>query len=197
MIKAKVKVFKLAEMLVGKTLPDTYGGASGRGLEALVKSLGVPIQNGAGADWKVYGLEFKSRDLDSSSPQTIATMLPEDIISTNYKDSLVFEKFQQQVRVHTRNNIIIFASVFDFSKSHIQNKLEEAYLACQHRLAELVAYKKQNPNANIELPSYIPGTKFGYLEQTGKGTSYSFRVHDGAMEELEGMAKSTYNIHFE
>ena len=194
-MKPKIKTLKITEQLIGKTLPPTYGGASGRGLELLMISLGIPLQNGSGADWKLFGLEVKSRDLKATSPQTIGSILPENMILSDWPNSPVAEKFQQQFRVHTRDNIIVEARVYDFSPKFIQEKLSNAWDILKDCVElELIA---QANDPTHELPLYIPGTRYGYLERKENIRSYHFRVSSEAMKELEGMALSTINILFE
>ena len=194
-MKPKIKTLKITEQLIGKTLPPTYGGASGRGLELLMISLGIPLQNGSGADWKLFGLEVKSRDLKATSPQTIGSILPENMIQSDWPNSSVAEKFQQQFRVHTRDNIIVEARVYDFSPKFIQEKLSKAWDILKDCVElELIA---QANDPTHELPLYIPGTRYGYLERKENIRSYHFRVSSEAMKELEGMALSTINILFE
>ena len=194
-MKPKIKTLKITEQLIGKTLPPTFGGESGRGLETLLISLGIPLQNGAGADWKMFGLEVKSRDLKATSPQTIGTILPENMVLSDWANSSVAEKFQQQFRVHTRDNVIVAARVYDFSPKFIQEKLSEAWDILKNRIElELIA---QANDPTHELPMYIPGTRYGYLERQENIRSYHFRVSSAAMKELETMALSTINILFE
>ena len=193
-MKPKIKRLKITEQLIGKTLPPTYGGASGRGLETLMISLGIPLQNGAGADWKLFGLEVKSRDLEATSPQTIGTILPENMILNDWKNSPVAEKFQQQFRVHTRDNVIVSARVYDFSPGFIQEKVSKAWDILRD-CVELELRAQVNDPAH-ELPLYIPGTRYGYLERKENIRSYHFRMSSAAMEELEGMALSTLNSLF-
>jgi hypothetical protein len=193
-MKPKIKTLKITEQLIGKTLPPTFGGASGRGLEALMISLGIPLQNGVGADWKLFGLEVKSRDLEATSPQTIGTILPENMVVTDWPNSLVAEKFQQQFRVHTRDNVIVSAKVYDFSPNFIQEKVSKAWDILRDCVE--LELRAQATDPTHELPLYIPGTRYGYLERKENIRSYHFRMSSAAMEELEGMALSTLNSLF-
>jgi hypothetical protein len=173
-------------LLIGKKLPTNHGGHAGRAFENLLESMGVPINRGPGCDWKLYNLEFKTRDIDATSPQTVATMTPKDITTTAYKDSIVFEKIQQQLRVYTRDQIIVDVRIHDFSAEHIQKLLETAY---------------NNGQAQIILGTagdYVYGNEYGYFERTNpRSNSYSFRINQGAFDKLEAMAASTYATLFE
>ena len=188
MKKAKIKVFKIANQLIGKSVPQSAGGHAGRAVEKLLEALGVPINKGRGADILIYGLEVKSRDVDATSAQTIADMQPDDIINKNYKESHVYEKFQQQLRVKIKDGVIIEAKVYDFSAPHIQGLIEKAYENAK-------SYIRVNKDIG-----YTPYEGFyGYFEQCHRQTSnlYSFRLNDKDMDTLESMAISTYNSLFE
>jgi hypothetical protein len=184
----KVKVFKIANQLIGETVPASSGGHAGRAVEKLLESLGVPINRGHGPDILIYGLEVKTRDVGATSAHTIADMQPEDIIYNDYKNSHVWEKFQQQLRIKIKDNIIVEARVYDFSAPHIQSLIETAY----NNARTLITMNK-----NI---GYTPYEGFyGYFEQCKPATSslYSFRLNDKDMETFENMALSTYNSLFE
>lgn len=187
MKSAKVKVFKLAEQLLGKVLPNNIGGHAGRELERLLESMGVPINRGRGCDWKVYGLEVKSRDMDATSPQTVATMHKDDIKTMAYEDSAIFEKFQQQLRVYTKDRVIVEARVHDFSAPHIQRLIRLAYNHAQAQFSLGTA------------GDYVYGSEYGYFEVTNPKSpdSYSFRINAGAFDKLEAMVASTYGNLFE
>ena len=186
MIKAKVKVFKIADQLIGKRVPASAGGHAGRAVEALLESMGVPINRGHGADILVYGLEVKSRDVDATSAHTIADMHAIDIINNDYKHSHVWEKFQQQLRIKIKSGVIIEARVYDFSAPHIQALVEKAY----NNAKTLITM-----NENV---GYTPYEGFyGYFEKCAGHTSYSFRLSSEDMRVLENMAISTYTSLFE
>jgi hypothetical protein len=188
MIKAKIKLFKLANQLIGKSVPASAGGHAGRAVEKLLESMGVPINRGRGPDILIYGLEVKTRDVNATSAQTIADMKPEDIKSQSYRQSHVFEKFQQQLRIKIKDGVIIEADVYDFSAPHIQALIELAYNNAK-------SYILMN-----ESIGYTPYEGFyGYFEQCHASTSnlYSFRLNAKDMDTLESMATSTYVSLFE
>lgn len=183
----KVKKFKLAENLIGQVVPNSANGHAGRYVERLLVEMGVPINFGHGPDIEEIGLEVKTRDLDATSPQTIADMNPEDIISTDYKDSHVYKKFQQQLRVYIRDNVIVSAEVYDFSAPPVQELVERAY---NHAKAQLV----KNP----ELTRTAYKNEYGYFERVSTHRkSLSFRLSNDDMATLEGMARSEYKNLFE
>ena len=109
MLIGKIKEVKFLSDLIGKTLPTKHFGKAGRALENMFEQdYGITVNRGKGPDSRIFGIDFKTRDLDSVSPQTIASMSVSDIIKTPYRESNVFEKFQQQIRIKTKNNVVLF-----------------------------------------------------------------------------------------
>jgi hypothetical protein len=109
-------------------------------------------------------------------------MLPEDIIEKSYRESVICEKLQQQLRVKTKDQIIISAEVYDFSSPYIQEKIEESYETARQKII------------NGDRSKYISGGPYGYFERTVKGSrSYQFRVSDGAVKKIESMSLATSN----
>jgi hypothetical protein len=182
---AKIKQVK---HLVGQSVPPKTHGAAGREVEEIMAAHGWPMdRHGQGIDVPEYGFEVKSRDLDSTSAQSIGKMLPEDIKVTPYSNSPIHDKVQQQLRVKTQDQVIVRADMYDFSNPHIQQKIEESYEAAR---ARIIAGDDSN---------YVSGGPFGYFERTNPKTSrsYDFRLTNGAMQKLENMATSTFKDLFE
>jgi hypothetical protein len=182
---AKIKQVK---HLVGQSVPPKTHGAAGREVEEIMAAHGWPMdRHGQGIDVPEYGFEVKSRDLDSTSAQSIGKMLPEDIKVTPYSNSPIHDKVQQQLRVKTQDQVIVSADMYDFSNPHIQQKIEESYEAAR---ARIIAGDDSN---------YVSGGPFGYFERTNPKTSrsYDFRLTNGAMQKLENMATSTFKDLFE
>jgi hypothetical protein len=177
---AKIKQVK---HLVGQAVPPKTNGAAGRAIEEIMEAQGWPMdRRGQGIDVPAYGFEVKSRDLDSTSAQSIGKMLPEDIKVTPFPKSPIYDKIQQQLRVKTQDQVIVSANMYDFSNPYIQQKIEESYEAAR---AKIIAGDDSN---------YISGGPFGYFERTNPKTSrsYDFRLTDAAMQKLENMATSTF-----
>lgn len=185
----------LAKKLIGKILPSTYKGESGRGLEDLLETCGIPINRGPGVDCLIFDFEVKSRDIDAISPQTVSTMTFNNIIATPYINSSVRDKFQRQFRVKTKNNIIVSAEMYDFSHRLIQSQIEEAYESAREQMIE---HQSNGAGHDSWLPTYVYGTKWGYFEHVDKKkNSLHFRIAHGAMEDFEVMASSTLSRLFE
>ena len=115
----KVKTLKKAN-LVGIEVPGNIGGYAGRYVEEILEQRGYRIDQGQGCDMPSLNIEVKTRDLDATSPQTIGTMSVIDIIETDYEDSPICEKIQQQYRIKTRNGVIVENKIYDFSDPYIQ-----------------------------------------------------------------------------
>ena len=178
----KVKVTKIKANLVGESVPPKTHGAAGRNIENRLRAQGFPISNQSGPDLPSVGLEVKSRDIDSTSAQSVGTMLPEDIIQQSYRESVICEKLQQQLRVKTKDQKIISSEVYDFSSPYIQEKFEESYEIARQKIID------------GDRGNYISGGSYGYFERTVKGSrSYQFRVSDGAVKRIEAMSMATSN----
>ena len=176
----KSKNLKLKISLVGEIVPNKWEGHAGRYIETLLQRAGIPIDRIATMDNPHF--ELKSRDLDSTSPQTVGSMTLASIKTTTWEDSTVCEKIQMQYRVKTRANVIVESEMYDFSGWAAQSVLKEAYEAARQDII--------NGNCN----DYIYGGEYGYFEKTNKeSNSRCFRINDGAFKKLEAMAKSTMN----
>lgn len=186
-MKVKIKSLKFAQALVGQTVPPSAGGYAGRAAENMLNSMGVRINRGHGPDILGIGTEVKTRDLNSTSPQTVADMTLEEILSTPYEQSHVFEKIQRQLRIYIKENVIVSAEFYDFSSQNIQDKIKKAY---NHAQAQLIA----NPNL---VATSARGNFFGYFEKCSGKTSYSFRMTDHHYQVLEAMSRSTFNKFFD
>lgn len=180
----KTKNLKLKTSLVGEIVPNKTEGQAGRYVEDLLESAGITIDRTATTDNPMF--EVKTRDLDSTSPQTVGGMSLAKIKRTAWKNSTVFEKIQQQFRVKTQNNIVVSNEMYDFSGWCVQSLLEEAYEAARKVII--------NGNEN----DYIYGTRYGYFERTNKKSrTWCFRINHRAMQQLENCAKSKFNELFE
>ena len=191
---SSITINGLCQKLIGQDLGTKEHGQAGRKLENLIESWGLPINRGAGCDIKILGLELKSRDVDSISPQNVATMTPQQVVDTDYKDSVVYEKFQQQLRVFTKKHIVVEADVYDFSHLGIQELIEHAYETGRAEIAKHWRICHRDPGP---MPTYVYGSEYGYWERIGSSNSYTFRINLGAYDTLERMAKSTFSNIFD
>ena len=184
-----VKVKTIKTDFIGTVLPKDHS-VRGRAFEDILGQNGNPVSKGAGVDYPKHGLEVKTKDIESTSANSVGAMTWENIKVTPYDMSPIADKIKQQYRVKVQKGIIVDTKVYDFSPDFIQEKLREAYETAR---AKIIKGDKSN---------YISGTKFGYFERKkGKGgketNSWAFRIPVGAMDTLEGMAKSNYTTLFE
>ena len=180
-----------AEQLIGQTLPSTFGGASGRGAEDLLEELGINIDRKGTYDIPFFNLEVKTRDVDAISAQTVGARLLTDIVNTPYINSPICKKFQHQLRIKTKENVIISAEIYDFSPAQIQDLIREAYEEGRGKMTRL--YLTDKP-----VSDWVKGTKWGNFERVNKqSNSWHFRINNDRMEELENMATSMFNNFFE
>jgi hypothetical protein len=188
----KLKEVKFLKDLIGRKLPSNMFGAAGREFENILESdYNVNINRGEGPDDLMFGVEFKTRDLDAISPQTVGTMKTSDIVKTPYKESLIFKKFQQQIRIKTKNNVIVEADLYDFRPKHIQEKIEEAY---EYARGQLI--KDSHLRATLSGPDSTG--YWGYFENSNnRENSQSFRINLSGMNDYETMAKSTFTQIFD
>ena len=178
----KAKVTSLKVKLVGERVPQRFHGAAGRDVEDKLRQQGIPITRDSGPDIPSVNLEVKTRDLDATSAQSVGSMTPEDIVKTPYRESVIFEKLQQQYRVKTKDQVIVSAEVYDFSSPNIQEKIEASYEAARQKIID------------GDNNDYVSGGKYGYFERTVKGSrSYEFRFAHGAMKKIENMSTSTFD----
>jgi hypothetical protein len=185
----KVKVKSIKTDFRGTVLPKEHD-LRGRAFEQILKNLGNPVAVGAGADYPKHGLEVKTKDTESTSANSVGSILYEDIKTTPYSKSSIAEKLQQQYRVKVKDGIVVSNKIYDFSKPHIQAVLENAYETAR---AKIIAGDNSN---------YITGGEFGHFERKklkgGKLTnSWVFRIPVKSMDKLEGMAQSMFNELFD
>ena len=185
-------MIKFLKKLIGRQLPDKHFGKAGRALEDILEDdFGITVNRGTGPDNPMFGIEYKTRDLDSTSAQTIASMSVSDIIKTPYRESVIFKKFQQQIRVKTKNTIIVEAELYDFRPEHIQDKIESAY---EHARAQLV----KNKDLQITLSGPDSVGRWGYFENSNNRENIrSFRVSQSCMDDYESMAKTNFTNIFD
>jgi hypothetical protein len=183
---AKVKIKSInTEKLIGKTLPTNEHGHAGRAFEVLVEQIYKTKTNkGQGPDNEFFGIEYKTRDLDAVSPQTVGTMNVREIIDTPFAQSPIAAKFQQQLRAYTRDGVIISADLFDFRSKFIQDLMESAYESARQQLTADPLLVRTASEDHLG--------KWGYFENTNRDSpdSRSFRINPAGMEAYEALSKS-------
>lgn len=167
----------------GTTIPYISNAQKGHWVEDCVEAAGITINRRQGVDVGILGVEIKSKCVESSSPNSIATMSINKIISTDYEDSLICEKLQHVYRVEYSNETqtVVSEEEFDFTDPSIQTLFRNTYEKCRKEI-------ESNFQDGIVLP-YISG-EYGQFEITPTKNSYSFRIPVGKMKKIKAMSKS-------
>lgn len=176
MKSAKVKILKKANF-TGEVVPNKLHGQAGRYIEKRLAEAGYKVSSNQGIDLPEERVEVKSRDEDSVSPETVGTMSEFDILHTNYEDSIIYEKLQQQFRVITKDQVVISNEIRDYSYEGCQQIAREIYNIGR------TALRKGTLN------NYIKGTKHGYWESKRPGY-WDFRFRDGTYEMFDRMVSN-------
>jgi hypothetical protein len=185
-----IKVKKLKkDNLIGKTVPTNKHGHAGRAVENLLEGQGYSInRRGAVPDLQALDVEIKTRDLDATSPQTVGTILLDDIKITPYRLSSIAGKLKQQLRVKTKDQVVVESRIWDFSDPYIQSLIEDSWETARQKIIAGCQDK------------YIPGGDYGYFEKcVNSDNSYAWRMSQAMMDKLETMSGNspTFNKIFE
>jgi hypothetical protein len=193
---------KATDALVGMVVPEQCYGNIGKLVEDVMEKLGYDINRGKGADLLAIGVEIKTRGLEATSAQSISSMTAHDILVTAYKDSIIFEKFQQQFRVHHSkkldgSTVIVSAKMFNFAFPKIQNEVEAAYEAGRAVMADQIKNYDGQCDDYIRgiLPNGLPAC--GYWERKEDTNSFDFRFPTVVMEQFEEIAINSSNKLFD
>jgi hypothetical protein len=165
------------DSLIGKKLDGTWGGASGRSAEGLLKKQGVKLQNGAGADNCDTGMEYKTRNLDATSPVSVGACTIRDIETKEYEETHIFEKLQHQKWYYTKKGIVVDEQSFDFKQDYIQQIFKQ----------DFNCIKNHFHNDPFSLPSYIKGV-WGYWEYIDDNT-YCYRMSWSKMKKVKAISR--------
>lgn len=183
-------VKKLKIQLVGKEFSGRDNGDIGRAIHDEYQTQGFTVNNGAGADLDLGAcgkVEIKSRDVNATSPHSVGKVSTLELKTRTFENSSIHEKLQVQHRVKHDNGLVIGEKIYDFSHPLIQTLFDQAWNTAQYNICN-------NINCN---DYYVAGTEYGYFERTALDTSWTFRIHDGAMRKLEKMASSTLSSLFD
>lgn len=182
----QVKVKSVKTGIVGEVFNNRRPGETGIEIEDYFKGEGWNLQNGEGADCLDYGIEIKSRNINSRSAYTIGRMSPEKIIDTPYKDSPIRDKLRSQLKVTHNDGYVTSAEIFDLTHPYIQERLREAYEDGREQLA------------NGKTKNYIKCKGWGFFEKASTESSYQFRLTPKEMRNLEAAVKnvSAFDSHF-
>lgn len=184
-----IKNIKLKKTLIGTPIPNHIpvgDGAMGRYFEDLLEELGAKINRGHGPDLMEFGVELKSRFVEATSAQSICSMTLEDIKTTPYRLSSVYEKFKYQRRIKYNRAFVVDDAIYNFNQEHIQTLIEDAYEAARLKII--------NGDESNYIRGNVYGKTWGYFEKviSSDTPSRDFRIPHSRMEDLEKMAKSNF-----
>jgi len=182
---------KIEKVIKGMTMPKDVFGSNGRLIEEVFEQNGYSVNQGAGSDLKIakVPVEIKTRDVLATSAQSVASMLPADIVKTPYDQSAIKEKFQQQFRVRYNGETgkVVEAKMYDFRAEHFQDIIREGYEAARKIFASGI------------YSNYVCGRgQKCYFEKTDAGgNSYDFRLRSKLMEGFEATHDSSFESLFD
>lgn len=186
-----IKITKIKKgIAVGTEIPDRqqYGNVGQWAENQLIEN-GYEINVGVGPDLAKFGVEVKTRKIESVSPHTVGSMTIQDIICTPYEQSNICNKFQTQYRVHysDEGQVVTKEQIYDLTDECIQSKIREAYEIGRETITrnEKIGYH----------PSYVKATSWGNFEIVESGQGYSFRIPHGAMKKIETISENTKVFH--
>jgi hypothetical protein len=180
------KVTRVKKSIVGKSVPTNIGGHSGRAIEDMFANEGFNIDKHGILDMPLEGIEIKSRDEDAVSPHTTGSQTMREIIKKDWEHSPLRDKLQQQLRVFTKDGIIVRQELWDLTDSTTQANFKDAYETAR---AKMIAG---------DISNTIAGNKWGYFEKVpDTQDSYIFRHSKGSMEKIEKIMNSTFNDLFD
>jgi hypothetical protein len=180
-------------------------------VENVIGSAGYEMNSGAGCDIQGIApktnIEVKTREEDATSARQIGTMTYKDIISTDWDDSPLKKKFQQQFIVYwsKQRMVVTSAKMYDFTHDEIQSILRDAYEQAREIFAAMhtaEAFDDPETKANDVFGNYVRGIKDdctvsdAYFEYKNSN-SYEFRFTDAFCRTLEDMSERLSNKLFD
>jgi hypothetical protein len=159
-------------------------------------------------DLSILGIEVKSKDIHTNSDWSIGSMTLEDILSTPYIESSIYQKLQALLLVTTDDVFQVIKDVelhyFDFDEVQqlLCDSYESARAGIQHQVNLHAAHIAKrivagDPNAileKIQFKNYekIQG-QYGKFEFTNTGSSFMFRISLSQMKHLTSLSGAYHN----
>lgn len=178
-----MKIKKIKKDFTGTVLSKDHS-IRGKEFEQVMSNAGFQINQGIGADLQQVGIEIKTKDVNSGSPNSVGTMTYEDICNKSYEETHIFEKLQKQFRVKIDSGVVIDQELYDFTDPYIQDKIRDAYETARKKM---IAGDKS---------SYIRGSDYGHFDQKTEN-SWQFRIPVSSMKKIEEMSKQTFSKFFD
>jgi len=179
-----VKLNRAERELKGQLVPKEKYGNVGIHVELAMVDMDYELDRRSnGPDIPALRCETKTRKIGATSANTVGTMTLNDIVSTPYKESPIYKKFQFQFRVMHNQTFLEIASskVYDFTIPEIQKSVEHSYESTRQEIKEW--YKHPG-----RLPKYIRGKNAECYWELKDGESYAFRIPDGVMKKFETLS---------
>jgi len=164
----------------------TPGSTAGYQVQEHLEDCGWNLNHGAGPDLKASGIEIKTRKKSSKSAHTIGSMTIENIVTSSYADSNVFDKFQKQFRVvYDDYGQVLNQKVFDFTDPHIQDEMSRSWELNKEELREHLDKDTK------QLPKYVKHKDATFIwEKKKSGRSYSARLTNGVQQKFESISNT-------
>jgi len=139
MKSARVKIIK-DNIVVGSSIPKfTQDHEAGQWVDQEMRSKGHVVDITGAVDMPEYGIDNKSRNVQSKAAWTIGSMTIENIIATPvWEDTRFYKKCknQNQVKYNTDFMEIVDVSVIDMDIDLIQQNLKKDYNDLRQRVVE-------------------------------------------------------------
>lgn len=202
--------------LKGHPIPPkstVYHGAAGNYIDHLIKThLRNPYHANSVVDLVKFGIEIKSKDIDTNTSWSIGSMTIQDIVNTPYVNSCIYAKMQALLLVTTNHK---FESITDtmlvyLDMDEVQAPLEQTYESLRKQLtvkwnAYQLKVKQHLLNGELD-EAYKPmqfspwenvKADYGMFEYTA-GTSYQFRMSQSQMNFITDIAlkQASFEKHF-
>ena len=147
-----------------------------------------------------YGIEIKSKGIESNTDWSIGSMTVDDIINTSYIDSPIYKKMQALLLVTTDNSLAIICDVglYYMDLDEVQLLIQDTYEDVRSQLKREVENMINSSNSTIMFnPSQSFKGKYGRFEYTNFGNTFNFRIKQGSMNKFKNIAATQSSItHF-
>ncbi len=166
----------------------------------------LKVFNNTPVDLEFYGIEIKSKDINTNTDWSIGSMTLDDILNTDYIDSIVYKKMQSLLLVDTCDTFRVVKDYglyyLDFDEA--QQLLEDSYNQIRGDLYQRVVNHATTISSQIQKGIFgavlskvefdnfekFHGS-FGKFEYTNSGTSFQFRLTKSEMNQLKTMAATS------
>lgn len=206
----KPRITKFAPTLVGQSVPrrgTDNSAKTGNFIDQLVKNWAGASVGSSTVDIENFGIEIKSKDTESDSDWTIGSMTLDDIISTPYTDSSIYQKLQALFLVEYNNSlsIITSANLYYLDNDDIQTLIQAGYEAARQEMISncLCSPTKEQLfdfgekiSHNYQKYQRVSGTTGFGFERGLSNNSFHFRITTRCMRKLVKLSVANNNSCF-